>query len=68
MVVQKIIVYDERKFFWKSNEFKDPKIHRFVSDLSKEQDLNLIAILETVKGFPPPMLKNMWRQRIFVAF
>jgi hypothetical protein len=34
--------------FWNSDGFKDPKKHRFVFDLIKEQNLSFIAISETV--------------------
>jgi hypothetical protein len=37
-----------RGIFWNSNGFKDPKKHKFVSDLIKENNLNFIAISEGV--------------------
>jgi hypothetical protein len=54
--------------FWNFNGFKDPKKHRFVSDLTREQNLcfireqNLcfIAISETGrKGFTDAVLRNL---------
>jgi hypothetical protein len=32
---------------WNSNEFRDPKKHRFVSDTTREHNLVFTAILET---------------------
>jgi hypothetical protein len=49
-----------RGIFWNSEGFKDPKKHRFISDLTREQDLGFIAILETVrKGFHDSVLRNL---------
>jgi hypothetical protein len=36
-----------RGIFWNSNGFKDSKKHKFVSDLTKENNLEFIAVLET---------------------
>ncbi|KAL5675241.1 hypothetical protein ACJX0J_011372, partial [Zea mays] len=45
--------------FWSSNGFKDPKKHRFISDLTKEQNLNFIAISKTGRSdFMPSLLLN----------
>jgi hypothetical protein len=35
-----------RGFFWNCNGFKDPKKHRFISDLTREQDMCFIAVSE----------------------
>jgi hypothetical protein len=35
-----------RGVFWDCNGFKDPKKHRFISDLTREQNLSFIALLE----------------------
>lgn len=35
--------------FWNCNGFRDPKKHRFVADMTKDFDLNFIALSETVK-------------------
>jgi hypothetical protein len=41
--------------------------HRFILDLTKEQDLSFIAILETGKrNFTPPFLKNLCAGRDFI--
>jgi hypothetical protein len=46
--------------FWNSNGFKDPKKHKFISDLTKENNLNFIAISETRRSdFIPRFLKNL---------
>jgi hypothetical protein len=46
-------------FFWNSNGFKDPKKHKFISDLTKENNLNFIAISETGRSdFMPRFLKT----------
>jgi hypothetical protein len=38
-----------RGVFWNCNWFKDPKKHRFISDLSREQNLSFIAVSQTVR-------------------
>ncbi len=49
-----------RGIFWNSNRFKDPKNHKFISDLTKENNLNLIAISEIGRSdFTPRYLKNL---------
>jgi hypothetical protein len=41
--------------------------YRFILDLTKEQDLSFIAILETGKrNFTPPFLKNLCAGRDFI--
>jgi hypothetical protein len=41
------IQFKMKGVFWNSNGFIDPKKHKFVSDLTKENDLSFIAILES---------------------
>jgi hypothetical protein len=49
-----------RGIFWNGNEFKDPKKHKFVSDLTKENNLNFITILEIARSdFTTIFLKNL---------
>jgi hypothetical protein len=49
-----------RGIFWNSNEFKDPKKHKFISDLTTENSLNFIAISETGRSdFSSRFLKNL---------
>jgi hypothetical protein len=46
--------------FWNSNGFKDPKKHKFISDLTKENNLNFIAISEAGRSeFMFRFLKNL---------
>ena len=46
--------------FWNCDGFKDPKKHRFISDLTKEHNLSFIAISETGRrSFTNPFLKNL---------
>ncbi|PVH35203.1 hypothetical protein PAHAL_7G126000 [Panicum hallii] len=53
--------------FWNCNGFKDPKKYRFVTDLTKELDLNFIALSETVKSeFSDSFLKNLCAGRDFI--
>jgi hypothetical protein len=53
--------------FWNSHGFKDPKKHKFVSDLTKEQSLSFIAISETVrKSFTDPFLRNLCAGKNFL--
>jgi hypothetical protein len=33
-----------RGIFWNSNGFKDPKKHKYISDLTKENNLDFIAV------------------------
>jgi hypothetical protein len=45
---------------WNSNGFRDPKKHRYVSDVTREQNLSFIVILETGRStFSDPFLKNL---------
>jgi exonuclease III len=54
-------------FFWNSNGFKDPKKHKFISDLTKENNLNFIAISETGRSdFMPIFLKNLCAGRDYL--
>jgi hypothetical protein len=56
-----------RGVFWNSNGFKDPKKHRFISDLTREQDLCFIAISETGrKGFSDSVFRNLCAGRNFL--
>jgi len=53
--------------FWNSDGFKDPKKHKFISDLTKEHNLSFIAISETSrKNFTSPFLKNLCAGRDFL--
>jgi hypothetical protein len=53
--------------FWNCDGFRDPKNHRFISDLTKEQNLSFIAISETVrKSFTDPFLRNLCGGRNFI--
>jgi hypothetical protein len=55
-----------RDIFWNCNGFKDPKKHRFISDLTREQDLCFIAISKTGrKGFNDSTLRNLCGGRNF---
>jgi hypothetical protein len=58
-----------RGIFWNSNGFKDPKKHKFVSDLIKENNLNFIAISETGRSeFLPRFLKNLCSGRDYLWY
>jgi hypothetical protein len=49
------------------NGFKDPKKHRFISELTKENNLSFIAILKTGRSdFMPRTLKNLCGARDFL--
>jgi hypothetical protein len=53
--------------FWNCNGFKDPKKHRFISDLTREQSLCFIALSETGrKGFNNAILRNLCGGRDFL--
>ena len=53
--------------FWNSDGFKDPKKHRFITDLTKELDLSFIAISETGrKSFSNTFLKNLCAGHDFI--
>jgi hypothetical protein len=46
--------------FWNSNGFKELKKHRFISELTREQNLCFIAISEKGrKGFNDVVLRNL---------
>ena len=46
--------------FWNSDGFRDPKKHRFISDLTKEHNLSFIATSETGRrSFTNPFIKNL---------
>jgi hypothetical protein len=49
--------------FWNTNGLKDPKKHKFISDLTKEHDLNLS---ETRSDFGPRFLKNICAGRDYL--
>jgi hypothetical protein len=56
-----------RGIFWNSNGFKDPKKHKYISDLTKENNLEFIAVLETERSdFLPKFLKNMCAGRDYL--
>jgi hypothetical protein len=53
--------------YWNSNGFRDPKKHKFVSDLMKENNLNFITISETCwSDFTPRFLKNLCSGRDYL--
>ncbi len=53
--------------FWNCNGFKDPKKHKFIFDLTKEQQLDYIALSETIrKDFSPAALKNLCAGKDFL--
>jgi exonuclease III len=53
--------------FWNCDGFKDPKKHRFISDLTKEQNLSFIALSEIGrKSFTNPFLKNLCSGKNFI--
>jgi hypothetical protein len=65
--IKDITCREMRGVFWNCNGFKDPKKHRFISDLTREQDLCSIAILETGrKGFNDFVLRNLCGGRNFL--
>jgi hypothetical protein len=49
-----------RGIFWNSNRFKYPKKHKYICDLTKESNLNFIAISEIGRSdFTPRFLKKL---------
>jgi hypothetical protein len=61
------IVQDERNIFWNINGFKDPNKHKFISDLTKKNNLNFIAISEIGRSeFMPRFLKNLLSGRDYL--
>jgi hypothetical protein len=56
-----------KEILWNSNGFKDPKKHRFISELTKEQNLSFIGISKTGRrSFTSPFLKNLCTGREFI--
>jgi hypothetical protein len=56
-----------REIFWNSNGFNDPKKHKFISDLTRENNLDFIAISETGRSeFTPRFLKNLYIGRDYL--
>jgi hypothetical protein len=46
--------------FYNSNGFQDPKKHKFVNDLTKENNLNFIAVSKTRRSdFTPRFFRNL---------
>jgi hypothetical protein len=59
-VEEKNFGFKMKGIFWNSDGFKDPVKHKFVSDLTKEQNLSFITISETVcKSSTDPFLRNL---------
>lgn len=53
--------------FWNCDGFRDPKKHRFVTDLTKEFNLSFIALSETgKKDFSDAFLKNLCAGKDFL--
>jgi hypothetical protein len=52
--------------FWNTNRLRDPKKHKFISDLTKEHDLNFIALSETGSDFGPRFFKNLCAGRDYL--
>jgi hypothetical protein len=56
-----------RENFWNSNGCKDPKKHRFISDLTREQQLCFIAVSKMGrKNFNDAVLRNLCGGRNFL--
>ena len=54
-------------FFWNYNGFADSKKYRFLSDLTREKDLDFIALSETGRAtFPQSTLNNICAGRDFL--
>jgi hypothetical protein len=52
---------------WNSNGFRDPKKHHFFEDITREQNLAFMAILETGRSsFTDPFLKNLCAEKNFL--
>jgi hypothetical protein len=46
--------------FWNCDGFRDPKNHRFISDITREQNLSFIGISEIGRrSFSDPFLRNL---------
>jgi hypothetical protein len=60
-------VFKMNDIFWNSYGFKDPNKHNIISDLTKENNLNFIAISETGRSdFLPRFLKNICSERDYL--
>jgi hypothetical protein len=56
-----------RGIFWNSNGFKNPKKHKYISDLTKENNLEFIVVSETERSdFSSRFLKNMYFGRDYL--
>jgi hypothetical protein len=59
---------NKRDFFWNTNGVRDPKKLKHISDLTKEHNLNFIALSETGRSeFMPSFLKNLcaWKEYLW---
>jgi hypothetical protein len=54
-----------RGIFWNSNGFKDQKKHKFISDLTKENNLEFITVLEIGRSDFSPRFLNVQEEIIF---
>jgi hypothetical protein len=60
-------VFKIRGIFWNSNGFKELKKHKFISDLTKENNLNFIAVLKIRRSdFIPSFLKNLCAEKDYL--
>jgi hypothetical protein len=56
-----------RGIFWNINGFKDTKKHKFLSDLTKENNLNFIVVSENGRtDFTPRFLKNLYAGKYYL--
>jgi hypothetical protein len=56
-----------RGILWNSKGFKDPKKHKYISDLTKENSLEFVAMSETGRsGFLSRFLKNLCSGRDYL--
>lgn len=61
-----IKLFKMKEDFWSSDGSKDPKTQKFISDITKEQQLDFIALSETIKrDFTAFALKNLCAQKDF---
>jgi hypothetical protein len=61
------IVFPNERFFWDINGLRDPQNLKHISDLTKEHNLNFIALSETGKSeFMRSFLKNLCVGRDFL--
>jgi exonuclease III len=66
-IEKEIIQFKMKGVFWNSNGVRDPKKHKFVSDLMKENSLKFIALTEMGRSeFMPRTLKNLCKGRDFL--